>query len=155
MSIYGSYLPPSTGYDTGAPTSVAVPPLPYENNYYQLPDVYHEGTTTEVNHYYQQDVVYTDQVIVKNHIVWQPYHYRTYEYVPPTVQEGPLRLQGEGAQPYSPTLYNNAAANPAFCQQPSCIQNVSAKQASPQELFSQLWANLTALMNIFQQWGAG
>ncbi|MFN8614767.1 MAG: hypothetical protein U0003_02510 [Vampirovibrionales bacterium] len=60
--------------------NVTVPPLPYQDNYYQLPDVYQQGGTGYINNYYNQNAYFNDQVVVNDYYNVQPYHNREYIY---------------------------------------------------------------------------
>ncbi|MDH4378404.1 MAG: hypothetical protein QE263_00655 [Vampirovibrionales bacterium] len=154
MSVYGSFPAPSGyGYNS-APTSVVVPPLPNDNNYYQLPDVIRQGGTTEVNRHYEQDVYYNDKVIVTNHVVVCPCghdtgkRYQTYQYVPPTTQLGALRSWTEGAEPPIPqvnTSYGNGGVQLPYSDPQAA--------ANPQNLLPTLWSSFTSLLSTLQQWG--
>ncbi len=169
MSVYGSY-PPSSGYDYSAPAPVVIPALPYENNQYQLPDTHQQGPTTAINRHYQQDVYYTDKVIVKDHVVLcccghdTGKRYRTFEYVPPTMQLGAVRSWTEGQEPPMPVVsidpYGNPSngyntAPPAMPSYPAASFQANTYPNAPQQGAQPVWPTFQDVFTSGQEWTSG
>ncbi|MFN8614766.1 MAG: hypothetical protein U0003_02505 [Vampirovibrionales bacterium] len=169
MSAYGTPSSlPYTGYNAAAPyaapsqapTTVSVPSLPNENNYYQLPDAHYGGTVTNVNRYHQQAVYTNQKVVVEDHIVWQPIHYRTYKELPPETQYGPVQSWMEGEQPPAPALPMPASQGiaPGGCYGNGGGYGTPAMPGSPMpmpagggNLLQQITSMLTTVLSMLQQ----
>lgn len=66
----GGYQKPSYNQN------VTIPPLPYENNYYSLPDTYQQGGEGYVNNYYTRNDYFNDSVKHTNYVNINPIHNR-------------------------------------------------------------------------------
>jgi hypothetical protein len=129
-----------------------VPPPPNEVQNYQLPDVHYQTNPEAMTRNFQQDLYYEEQVLVKNHVVWQPTLYRTYEYVPPRlVSQGPMRSGTDGTgQPNPVPQFNNNTGGGV--QLP---YHGPQAAANPQDLLGTLFSTLTTLLSTLQQWAGG
>ena len=87
QSYGGGYQKPSS-YNYNQ--TVTVPPLPYQNNQYQLPDTYQQGGQGYINNYYNQNAYFNDSVKVTDYYNVTPYHNREYIYGGVHASQSPL-----------------------------------------------------------------
>lgn len=79
--------------------NVTIPPLPYQDNYYQLEDKVDYGGTGYINNHYSQNYFIKDKVVVNDFYKVTPYHDREYVYGGVHASQNPLISTTSGCIP--------------------------------------------------------